>query len=120
MDEVANIEHILFALLKVDHIVYVRKHEDIPSGYQTKQVIDILLGLKKKEHMSNKDQYILFQSQIGEKKEYMQYLRTLISSAAINGKPEIVLQKEKELEKLKQEIEVLEFELTKMKVKNKG
>jgi hypothetical protein len=56
------------------------------------------------------------EEQILEKREYLQYLRTLISSAAMGGRTDLVLAKEEELESVKTSLDELEFELSKLKI----
>lgn len=116
LDEIQWAEYILEKLLNTEDVQYLRKHEDALPWYTSKQVIDILVGVKKHEQRSKKDERIALEAKIENKKEYLQYLRTLISSAAINGRPEIVAKKEKELEALKLEIESFEVKLAKIKI----
>ncbi len=116
LSEINDSEVVLQTLLNAEDIVYLRKHDIVPDGYETRQVIDILVGLTKHNHQSKRDERMMLEQDLEEKKEYLQYLRTLISSAAINGRPEIVAKKEEELETLKKEIETIQLQITKIKV----
>ena len=65
--------------------------------------------------ISKKEQILFLEEQISSKKEMMQYLRTLIASAAMSGRQDLVEKKEEELSMIKEEIEELELQISKMK-----
>lgn len=116
LDEIASYEDILKKLLNCDEVIYVKKHEEPPLGFEVDQVIDIMLGVKKHEVVTKKDQMQELMAQIEQKKEYLQYLRTIVSGAAASGRHEIVAEKESQIAELKSDIEKLETDLIKMKV----
>jgi prefoldin subunit 5 len=51
------------------------------------------------------------------KVEHLQHLKSLISSIAQSADTEIISQKRKDVERLQNEIEDLEFNITKLKIK---
>ena len=118
LDEIAQYEDIMKMFLKAENVFYLKRHEEVPAGLVTDNVIDIVLALKPHGFVKKKDQLVDLQEQLAEKKEYLQYVRTLISTAAMHGRRDIVLEKEDEMEQIKQNIESLEFDISKMKVGN--
>jgi hypothetical protein len=55
---------------------------------------------------------------LAEKQEYLQHLRNLLSSLNNNGwSPEIMTKKREEIQTVKDEIEELELEINKLKMK---
>jgi len=115
LDEISNYEDIVKMFLNAETIFYLKRHEEIPSDLETENVIDIVLAVKTHGFTKKKDQLVNLEEKLLEKREYLQYIRTLISNAAINGRRDIVLEKEQEMKQVKDDIDLLEFDVSKMK-----
>lgn len=97
-------------LIRTSSFSYIRAGVEEPVGYTTTNVIDIILWLKVAKQIDQKVSLGELQKMLAQKKEYMQYLRSLLISH-----PQ--LSKQQEMDELKNQIENLEFELSKKKIK---
>lgn len=97
---------LLDAVVGVHTLLFLSADQDIDSSYLQEYVVDIALGLKiHKSEPSDIDRLSIMHK---EKSEYMQHLRALISSWSYPDK-------ELKLEKLKEEIQDIEYQLMKAK-----
>jgi len=113
LDHVKAFENVVVKLLNVKEVLYVNAHEQMPDGFVVDFVIDINVWIKKFKEESKKEVLMWIKDQLEEKKQYLQYLRTLISSARANWQMELIDSKEWEMKVLKHEIEALEYEFSK-------
>jgi len=115
LDHVRWYETVLTSLIQTNEIYYLRPHEDIPAGFAVDQVIDIKVGAKVLASKSKKEKLMDLQVQVENQKEYIQYLRTLISSASMQENEVMVKEKEEEMKCAKDDVERLEYEVRKAK-----
>ena len=99
---------ILDNIVRIENISFFTAEQDMPSDYIQEHVIDIVLWVKLvQQKISDTDRlYILLK----EKTEYLQHLRAL---ASLGSHPE----KELKIDKLKSEIQDIEYQLVKSKSK---
>lgn len=97
---------LLDAVVGVHTLLFVSNDQEIETAYLQEYVVDIALGLKlHTPEPSNIDRLSIMYK---EKSEYMQHLRALIASGSYPDK-------ELKLEKLKEEIQDIEYQLMKAK-----
>ncbi len=93
-------------MVGVHTLLFVSNDQEIETTYLQEYVVDIALGLKlHRPEPSNIDRLSIMYK---EKFEYMQHLRALIASGSYPDK-------ELKLEKLKEEIQDIEYQLMKAK-----
>ena len=110
-------EVLLQKTLHAEDIAYLPYNEQAPSSYIQEDIIDITIGIKR---FSKDNPFCLaaLTKKLWEKQEYLQHLRNLLSSLNNNGwSPEILTKKREEIQTVKDEIEELELEINKLKMK---
>ncbi len=118
LDFLSNNEVLLSSLINISDIVYVKPHENIPMWYDSDNVININVWIKKVETQKIKKD-VLWEMEKGlqEKLEQLQHLKSLISSVMQVANPEIISQKKNEIFKLQKEIDELQLNINKAKSK---
>lgn len=97
---------LLDAVVGVHSIVFLSQDQDIDASYLQEYVVDIALGLKL--HATEPSDIDRLSIMYKEKSEYLQHLRALISTWSYPDK-------ELKLEKLKEELQDIEYQLLKAK-----
>jgi valyl-tRNA synthetase len=107
------------SLVNIQDIDYIRLHEDLPIWYEVDNVININIWAKKvlEQKEVNKNVLQEMEKDLKEKLEHIQHLKSLIASVMNSAPPELIMQKRKYIEKLQNEIEELEFNINKLKIK---
>ncbi|AHB40961.1 hypothetical protein P148_SR1C00001G0151 [candidate division SR1 bacterium RAAC1_SR1_1] len=104
--------------LHAEDVIYLVHHEEVPCGYKKEDIIDISIGIKAMSKPSISG-ILLLQKQLQEKEEYMQHLKHLVQELNTSGADNSIIQQKKdEISKIKQEIELLNFEISKCKMKD--
>lgn len=113
-----NNEHLLQKVLHAENIQYLVHHDPLPSNYKIDDIIDISIGLRAHIKEANCWGIVFLQKQLKEKEEYLQQLKHFVQQLN-NGwwDPSIIQQKKEEICKIKEEIEELNFEISKCKMK---
>ncbi len=110
-------ELLLNKALNAKEIKYLMHHEEVPTGYQKEDIIDIVIWIKASEKKEVSG-LILMEKQLKEKEEHLQYLRNLVQQMSISAAdPSSIQTKRDEISTLKSEIEELSFEISKCKIK---
>lgn len=112
-------EELFRKLISVSHIDYIRLHEDSPQWYEVDNVINISIWAKAvlEQKEIGKDVLLEMKQELDNKLEHLQHLKSLISSIVHLVDAEIIKQKRKDVDRLQNEIDELEFNITKLKVK---
>jgi homospermidine synthase len=110
-------EKIIHKLINTSSIEYLENEKEL-DAYYTESIINITIGMKA-EHKAttiiNKTETIRKQLRI--KEQQIQQNRTIITGLSASGAdPEVIRNKKKEMNKLKKDVEELEYELQKEKV----
>jgi len=110
-------EYIVKKLIHTSDIKYLNNEKDLET-YTTETIINITIGIKtqRKEVPISKKESL--QDVLKTKEQELQSIRILIPSLSANwADPEIIRKKKKEMNKLKQEIEEIQYEIQKEKAK---
>ena len=112
-------EDLLEALLNIRNIVYVKDYEKTPSDYEMDNVIDINIWAKSVSEQIGVTKNVLMEMEedLKNKQEYLQHMKSLISSILSTGSMEIIEKKKQDIQNLQKEVEELEFKINKMKIK---
>lgn len=112
-------EDLFRRLISVSNIDYLRLHEEILQWYEIDNVINISIWAKVvlEQKEVAKDILSEMKEELENKIEHLQHLKSLISSIAQSVDFEIIAQKRKDVERLQGEIEELEFNIKKLKIK---
>lgn len=112
-------EDLFRKLINISDIDYIRLHEELPQWYEVDNVININIWAKAvlEQREITKDVLSEMEEDLENKVEHLQHLKSLISSIAQSADTEIISQKRKDVERLQNEIEDLEFNITKLKIK---
>jgi len=103
--------------LNAQNVLYLVHHEETPCWYKQEDIIDISIWLKaiSKPGISGIN---LLQKQLQEKEEYLQHLKHIVQQLSSNwSDTEIINSKKDEISKIKKEIEIINFEISKCKMK---
>lgn len=115
-------ENMVNALTKIRTIKYIKLHESPLDWFIVDMVVNITLGIKHVPWEIKKvDEKVDYKQIVEEKKAHLQFLRNIIwtlSQQVGVDVEEKVKQKKKEFEKTKKEIEELEYQLSKSKIKD--
>lgn len=91
------------------------------NEYRTDEIIDIHIGLKKYVETDGQQKIISrlsLQQQLVKKQEYLQHLKLLLPQMIqAEQDPAAIEKKKKEIELVKEDIEQLEYEISKEKMK---
>lgn len=112
-------EDLLEALLNIRNIVYVKDYEKTPSDYEMDNVIDINIWAKSVSEQIGVTKNVLMEMEedLKNKQEYLQHMKSLISSILSTASMEIIEKKKQDIQNLQKEVEELEFKINKMKIK---
>ena len=113
-------EHIFRLLTKIQTIDLLRFNDELPSGYEVDNVINISIWIKKPEKIAVEvkwDVLVDLEREYKEKVEHLQHLKSLFSSIYSNAWSEIIEKKRQEILNLQNELEDLEFKIWKLKIK---
>ncbi len=114
-------ESIFRLLTKIQNINLLWFHEDMPSGCEVDNVINISVWIKKPEIIQveiKKDVLADLESEYREKLEHVQHLKSLFTSIYWSADPDLLNKKRQEISALQAEIEDLEFKIRKLKINN--
>lgn len=118
LDFLMSSQDLLKSLINISDIECIRLHEDIPQWYETDNVININLWVRAVEQEEvKKDVLVEMKEDRNNKMEHLQHLKSLIASVSQVGNEEIIKQKRKDIVKLQEEVEELDFDITKLKAK---
>ncbi len=112
-------EELLKVLLNVRNIEYVKDNEKIPLGYEMDNVIDINIWVKtvSEQVTISRDVLADMEEELKNKQEYLQHMKSLVASIVWTASPEVIEKKKEDIKNLQQEIEELDFNISKMKMK---
>jgi valyl-tRNA synthetase len=99
----------------------VNENESTPSEYQIAMIMDIKVGAKGKKSINRKETLQDLEKQVTEEHQFLQRLRTTLTSPSFAAKaPEnVVKEKKKKMKQVKSRIAQLEFEINKIKMERK-
>lgn len=109
-------EKILYKLINISSIEYLENEKEL-GKYHTESIINITIGIKAqhKEVIINKKEGL--RESLRLKEQELQSIRTMMPSLSSSGAdPEVIRQKKKEMNKLKKDIEELQYETQKEKL----
>ena len=109
-------EKILYKLINISSIEYLENEKEL-GKYHTESIINITIGIKAqhKEVIINKKEDL--RESLRLKEQELQSIRTMMPSLSSSGAdPEVIRQKKKEMNKLKKDIEELQYETQKEKL----
>ena len=122
LEFIQKYEEMFMTLLKITKIKYLKLHEKIEDGYTTDMIINMTMGIKAVEMEEQEVEELPDTKQIlEEKKAHLQYLRSMISGLSAqsgDASEEKLKQKKKEFERTKKEIDELEFQYQKEKMRD--
>lgn len=106
-------------LLNISTIDYINMHQDLPVDYEIDNVINIYIWAKKNTDMVKISKNVLWEmeDELQTKKEHLQYLKALVVSVVWSVPADMLDKKKQEIENLQQEIEELELNISKHKIK---
>jgi valyl-tRNA synthetase len=109
-------EKIIYKLINTTSIEYLENEKGLTT-YYTESIINITIGIKKqRKEVIVKNQKENIRESLRNKEQELQSIRTLIPSLSSSGaNPEIIRDKKKEMNKIKKEIEELQYEFQKQK-----
>ncbi len=114
----ADNKELLNSLVNISNIELIRLHEEISQWYKTDNVININLWVRAVEQEEiKKDVLVEMEEDRTDKLEHLQHLKSLVASVSQSGNETIIAQKRKEISNLQQEVEDLDFEISKLKAK---
>jgi len=109
-------EKILGKLINISSIEYLENEKEL-WGYHTESIINITIGIKAQHKEVKIDKKETIRETLRAKEQELQSIRSMMPSLSSSGAdPEIIRQKKKEMNKLKKDIEELNYELQKQKV----
>ena len=109
-------EKILCKLINISSIEYLENEKEL-GGYHTESIINITIGIKAQHKEVKIDKKENIRETLRAKEQELQSIRTMMPSLSSSGAdPEVIRQKKKEMNKLKKDIEELNYELQKQKV----
>ena len=111
-------KELLNSLVNISNIELIRLHEETPQWYTIDNVININLWIRAVEQEEiKKDVLVEMEEERTDKLEHLQHLKSLVASVSQSGNEDILTQKRKEISTLQQEVEDLDFEITKLKAR---
>jgi valyl-tRNA synthetase len=104
-------------VLHIKDIVFVRLHEPDPRGYDQEIFEGITIGIKPAPEGNCSGEMTLAELEFSyaKKLEYLEYLRSLLTSPSIE--PESLSDKQKEVEQTKVELDTLYIKIQKLKMR---
>jgi len=110
-------EKIIHKLINASSIEYLENEKELEK-YHTENIINITIGIKKQGKkvivLSKKEK---IREALRAKEQELQSIRTLIPGlSASGGDPDVIREKKKEMNKLKKDIEDLQYEFQKEKI----
>ena len=112
-----NNESLFKKTLQAEDIIYLVHHEEIPCGYKEEDIIDISIWLKAAEKKGLSWIHLL-EKKLQEKEEYLQHLKHIVQQLNGNVDDSIIQKKKEEISQIKQDVEDLNFEISKCKMRN--
>ena len=110
-------EHVLKRVFFVEEICFLRLHEESPTGFEQELINGMVVGIKLLSSDENETSLADLEYQYGQQLEYLEYLRTMISTmASYSGTPQYEAKKN-EMTEVKSRLEHLQLEIQKLKVK---
>jgi len=116
---VSDREDLLKVLLNIENIDYIKDHEKMPLGYEIDSVIDINIWAKNvlKQIWSTKSALEDMEEDLKNKQEYLQHMKSLVASIIWTASSELIEKKKEDIKNLQQEIEELDLNINKMKIR---
>ena len=115
---ISDYQDVLWQIVRANELNLIRNTQEFnTSWYTIDNVIDIQIWLKQVSQNTKNNHIQTLKTKLEQKKDYMQYLRSIISSASGAGKYDIVHLKNQEMETVKSEVEELEHEIKMLKSK---
>jgi len=114
-------ESVFRLLTNIQDINLVKLYDKIPDWYETDNVINISLWIKRPDTVKveiRKDVLADLENEFKNKQEHLQHLKSLLTSVYLDADPDLITKKREEIAKLQEEIEEIEFRIGKLKVKN--
>ena len=112
-------EKIIYKLINASSIEYLENEKEL-TNYHTENIINITIGIKaqrKELAASSKEKKEDLRETLRDKEQQLQQIRIMIPSlSASGGDPEIIRDKKKDMNRLKKDIEELQYELQKQKL----
>ena len=108
-------EHILEKLINTTNIDYLDNEKQLET-YKTENIINITIGMKAQHKKTIKSKKETLKETLSIKEQELQAIRILIPGLSAHGTDEeIIRQKKKEMNKIKKEIEEINYEIQKEK-----
>lgn len=109
-------ENILSTLINAVTIEYLENERDL-NNYHTESIINITIWIKTEKSEITKIKKENLQEVLEQKEQELQRTRTILSGLSANGADEKSIQaKKKEMTKIKEEIENIQYEIQKQKI----
>ena len=110
-------EKIIYKLINASSIEYLENEKEL-GKYHTESIINITIGIKVQRKVlvvTNKKEDL--REALRAKEQELQAIRTMMPSLSSSGAdPDIIREKKREMNKLKKDIEELQYELQKEKI----
>lgn len=115
---VKSYENLVKDLVKTEHIEYLREDDEMPAEYQSAMVIDMKIGLKALVVIDKKTQLANLEKQLIDEEHYMQGLRNMLTNPSFSSSApaNVVEEKQKKLDEVKQKITMMKLEIAKLKM----
>lgn len=109
-------EKIIYKLINASSIDYLENEKEL-GKYHTESIINITIGIKAQRKEEKLDKKENLRETLRLKEQELQTIRTIIPGLSANGAdPELIRQKKREMNKLKKEIEEIQYEIQKQKL----
>lgn len=110
------------ALLRTQELLPIQANEQLPSDFSDFTILDIQIGIQAYQEQGVRDDLSLWEKQYQDKLQQLEYLRStlmMLSSNPLIPRDKIEL-KEHEMYQLKEEIDILEIKIKKLKIQRKS
>lgn len=110
------------ALLRTQELRSIQANEQLPSDFSDFTILDIQIGIQAYQEQGVRDDLSLWEKQYQDKLQQLEYLRStlmMLSSNPLIPRDKIEL-KEQEMYQLKEEIDILEIKIKKLKIQRKS
>lgn len=110
------------ALLRTQELLPIQANEQLPSDFSDFTILDIQIGIQAYQEQGVRDDLSLWEKQYQDKLQQLEYLRStlmMLSSNPLIPRDKIEL-KEQEMYQLKEEIDILEIKIKKLKIQRKS
>lgn len=111
-------EDMVKKLVKLKNINYLQENQEAEEWYHTALIVNIKVGIKGIKVVDKKEQLSKLENKLEKEQQFMQNLRRILSNPWFANKatPEIVAQKQKKLDEIKDICTKLEYEISKLKM----